>query len=384
MDKHNTLGGFEAIMDSFVPKSMDELNNTPQENIENNEDDIEPGDGKINDPVVAKMKADKNIKPKSEEVAKDNEDEIEDLNLNKQEENDGPKHNTKSTENNENNEAEVVSSFFGALADKLGWDIAEDEEVPQNVESLISYFQDVIEESSKPEYASDEIQKLDEFVKNGGELKDYLTIEKELNIDELDMDEEENQKYVVKALLKAKGFSEKQIDKKISKYEDAGLLEDEAEDAVEDLKQIREEQKEQLLAQQKKQYAEYQKRQQTFYNNVVDEIKGLDNIRGISIPEKDKRVLINYILKPDADGKTQYQKDYAKGGVKNLIESAYFTMNADKLLEAAKRAGNNSAIDKLKRSLNSTSINSRSKQINRNSDDSTVWDSFTRHIRISQ
>ena len=68
----------------------------------------------------------------------------------------------------------------------------------------------------------------------------------------------------------------------------------------------------------------------------MSEIKSLKDVRGIAIPDKDKRTLIDYILKPDADGRTKYQKDYAKGGVKNLIESAYFTMNADKLLAAAK------------------------------------------------
>jgi len=167
---------------------------------------------------------------------------------------------------------------------------------------------------------------------------------------------------VVKQLLKEKGFSTKQIDKKITKYEEAGLLEDEAQDAIEDLKEINEKKKEQLLTEQKKQYELQVQRQQEMYTSVVDEIKGLNNIRGIVVPEKDKKVLIDYILKPDTDGKTKYQKDYAKNGVKGLIESAYFTMNADKLLAAAKREGNNSAVDKFKNSLKNTSINSRSKR----------------------
>lgn len=123
--------------------------------------------------------------------------------------------------------------------------------------------------------------------------------------------------------------------------------------------------------------------QQKFYNNVVSEIKGLKNIRGITVPEKDKKVLIDYILKPDTDGKTKYQKDYAKGGVKNLIESAYFTMNADKLLEAAKKAGSNSAIDRFKNSLKTTSVNTRSKQISKSSDDEPIWSNIARKLRIS-
>lgn len=123
--------------------------------------------------------------------------------------------------------------------------------------------------------------------------------------------------------------------------------------------------------------------QQKFYNSVVSEIKGLKNIRGITVPEKDKKVLIDYILKPDTDGKTKYQKDYAKGGVKNLIESAYFTMNADKLLEAAKKAGSNSAIDKFKNSLKTTSVNTRSKQISKSNDDEPIWSNIARKLRIS-
>ena len=69
---------------------------------------------------------------------------------------------------------------------------------------------------------------MDNFVKQGGKLQDYLKIDAEIDLDSVDLEDEGSQKIIVKALLKEKGFSQKQIDKKISKYEDAGLLEDEA------------------------------------------------------------------------------------------------------------------------------------------------------------
>ena len=50
-------------------------------------------------------------------------------------------------------------------------------------------------------------------------------------------------KRIVRELLAAKGFNEKQITRKIEKYEDAGILEDEAEDALEAMKDIAEERK---------------------------------------------------------------------------------------------------------------------------------------------
>lgn len=382
----NVLGGFEAIFDSFIPKTETE---SEIDNLKNIINDEKEEDNKIEDPVIAKMKKDKAINTDSEEEEQKEEQTIE--NTESEEEEEEIKRKPGRSRKDENTEEEtvtepeqeMVTNFYDAIAEKLGWEDVTDEEKPKDVESLIDYFSKIIEEESKPEYASDEMEALDNFVKQGGDLSKYLTIETELNFDNIDLDDEANQKLVVKQLLKSKGFSDKKIEKQIERYADAGLLEDEANDALEDLKEIKEQQKQQLLAEQEKAYKQYQQRQLQFYNNVVDEIKNLKNIRGIAIPEKDKRTLIDYILKPDSDGKTKYQKDYAKGGVKNLIESAYFTMNADKLIEAAKREGNNSAINKFKNSLRSSSINSKTKSVNRDNTDDTIWDSFTKRLRIS-
>ena len=375
----NTLGGFEAFLDDFIPnpdgtpRVQDTDDNEPidddlEEELKNQTDPVankvkktveEPDDDDDDESIIEEPKR-KPGRPKKEEVIEEPVDEPED-------------------------DSELVGNFFDAMAEELGWEFDEEEaeSKPKNVQELISYFKTVIEENSKPDFASEEIEALDAYVKQGGDLKKYLQIDAELDLDDIDLDEESNQKAVVKMLLKEKGFSSKQIDKKISKYEDAGLLEDEAQDAIEDLKEIREQRKEQLLKEQEKAHKQYQEQQRTFYNSVVDEIKGLKNIRGIAIPEKDKKVLIDYILKPDADGRTKYQKDYAKGGVKNLIESAYFTMNADKLLEAAKREGNNKAVERFRNSLKSTSVSSKSKQTQTSSSDEPIWFSAARKLRIS-
>lgn len=380
----NVLGGFETIIDSFIPKTEQELK---LENFENkvNDDDDDDENKKVEDPIVAKMKKEGKIKTTSEEQDPDKDnDDNDDVVDPKQDEPDEDVNEPKNQINFDSNETEMVTNFFDAIAEKLEWADVTDEEKPKSVEDLINYFSKVIEEDSKPQYASEEVEALDNYVKQGGDLAKYLQIDAELDLDEIDLDDETNQKLVVKSLLREKGFNEKQIDKKISKYIDAGLLEDEAQDAIEDLKEIKEQKKEQLLAEQKRAYEQYRQRQQDFCDNVVTEIKNLKNIRGIAIPEKDKKVLMDYILKPDSDGKTKYQKDYAKGGVKNLIESAYFTMNADKLINAAKREGNNTAINKFKDSLKNTTVNSKSRNTSgRDSNSDTIWDSFTRRLRIS-
>lgn len=392
MDKKMTLGGFEAVLDSFIPNPDGGFRNSNvDENVNINADEFESLDDEELEDIKKNNIEVKNKKEKPvEEGTEEEEIEEEDIEDKPKRKPGRPRKEETIEEETEeeegvedNNEENVVTNFFDAMAEKLNWEFEEDEDKPKSVDELINYFQNVIEENSKPEYSSEEVEALDNFVKQGGDLKKYLTIDAELDLDDIDIEDEANQKLVVKQLLKEKGFSTKKIDKLVSRYEEAGLLEDEAQDALEDLKEIKEERKKQLLEDQKKAYREQLQRQQQFYDNVVSEIKGLKNIRGITVPEKDKKVLMDYILKPDTDGKTKYQKDYAKGGVKNLIESAYFTMNADKLIEAAKREGNNSAIDKFRRSLKSSSITTKSRKQATSSDDDPIWFSAARQLRIS-
>ena len=392
MDKKMTLGGFEAVLDSFIPNPDGGFRNSNiDENVNVNADEFESLDDEELEDIKKNNIEVKNKKENPvEEGTEEEEIEEEDIEDKPKRKPGRPRKEETIEEETEeeegvedNNEGNVVTNFFDAMAEKLNWEFEEDEDKPKSVDELINYFQNVIEENSKPEYSSEEVEALDNFVKQGGDLKKYLTIDAELDLDDIDIEDEANQKLVVKQLLKEKGFSTKKIDKLVSRYEEAGLLEDEAQDALEDLKEIKEEKKKQLLEDQKKAYREQLQRQQQFYDNVVSEIKGLKNIRGITVPEKDKKVLMDYILKPDTDGKTKYQKDYAKGGVKNLIESAYFTMNADKLIEAAKREGNNSAIDKFRRSLKSSSITTKSRKQATGSDDDPIWFSAARQLRIS-
>lgn len=393
MDKKMTLGGFEAVLDSFIPNPDGGFRNSNvDENVNVNADEFESLDDEEledikNNNIEVKNKKEKPVEEQDTEEEEIEEEDIEDKSKRKpgrpRKEETIKEETEEEEEVEDNNEENVVTNFFDAVAEKLNWEFEEGEDKPKNVDELINYFQNVIEENSKPEYSSEEVEALDNFVKQGGDLKKYLTIDAELDLDDIDIEDEANQKLVVKQLLKEKGFSTKKIDKLVSRYEEAGLLEDEAQDALEDLKEIKEEKKKQLLEDQKKTYQIQLQRQQQFYDNVVSEIKGLKNIRGITVPEKDKKVLMDYILKPDTDGKTKYQKDYAKGGVKNLIESAYFTMNADKLIEAAKREGNNSAIDKFRRSLKSSSITTKSRKQATGSDDDPIWFSAARQLRIS-
>lgn len=281
----------------------------------------------------------------------------------------------------DNSEASIVGGFFDSISEKLGWEDVEEDEKPQTVEDLIDYFAGVIEENSVPQYASEEVEQLDKFVKNGGNLRDYFSIDNEIDLDDIDLEDESNQKLVLKEFLKEKGFNAKQIEKKLTKYEEAGILEDESQDAAEALKDIRENKKQQLLKDQENAAKLAAQRQQEYFDTVVNEIKGMDNIRGVKIPEKDKQILLEYIFKPTSDGMTKFQKDWSKS-VKNLIESAYFTMKGDTLVKAAEVKGQNAAINKFKNSLNRTGVSRKTNKQDNTSTES-MWNSFARRLRAN-
>lgn len=404
MENKNTLNGFEAILESLNPnvganktKEIDDIDNefdaveeltdeelealrgktskkstNNKEDEEEEEDDVdskgeEDDDIETNEPSKTKKSSKKTTKTDKDNDTVDEKGEEDDIDSD-----DGT------------TSEELIVNFFDSLSEQLGWSDVEDEDKPKTAEDLIEYFKDVIEENSVPQYASEEVEKLDEFVRNGGNLKDYFSIDADIDLDNIEVEDNEiNQKLVVKEFLKEKGFSAKQIDKKITKYEDAGILEDEAVDALEALKDIKAERKEKLLEEQQKSAREAQKQQQTFFNNVVSEIKGMDSIYGIEIPEKDKRALLEYIFKPDAEGVTKYQKDYAKS-LKNLITSAYFTMKGDSLITIAKQKGKKDALDNFKNSLRGSGVTKKSrKQVINNDSTSTIWDTFARQLRVA-
>lgn len=257
-------------------------------------------------------------------------------------------------------EASHVGALFDAMAESLGWDVSDikDNERPVTVDELVQYMHDTVEQNSVPQYADERIQQLDEYVKNGGRFEDFYSIQqKELELDTIDIEDEASQKAVIREYLIASGYSDTEASKKIERYEDADLLQDEAEDALGKLKSYKEAQQQQLAEQQAQYRAQQEAQSKAFYEDVTNKIKGLTQIRGISVPKEDRAALYNYIFRVDANGQSQYAKDFNKNMVKNLIESAYLTMKGDALISSAKHTGETSANQKLRQLMRNSSKN---------------------------
>ena len=253
-------------------------------------------------------------------------------------------------------EAQQVGLLFDAIGESFGWnmDDVKEEDRPLTVDDLTNYMREVVQQNSVPHYADERIQQLDEYVKNGGKFEDFYGKQQQsLSYDNMDMEDEDNQKAIVSELLRYSGYTDDQIKNKISRYEDADMLEEESADALDRLKQIKQHELE-VAQQQQAAYLQQQEEQsKQFYNDCMNQIKSLSSIRGVQIPKEDRAKLADYIFNVDQDGVSKFQRDYnnQENFINNLLTTAYITMKGDSFISTAKRDGESSATEKLRKML---------------------------------
>lgn len=384
-DALNSLGfsgseGNASVTDIDNQNTATQIIDDPDDDIKNldNPDDNKPTeDNKNGDPNAKEDNSeipDNILNNTSDDNKQDSEQDQQNTDLNQTDD-------QNQDENTEDDpgEAEQIGAFFDAFAEANGWSVDEDER-PKNVDELVDYIKNVVETNSVPEYADERIEQLDQYVKNGGKFEDfYQTQQRTMSYDNIDIEDESNQKQVVRDYYKLQGMSDEQINRKIERYEDADMLEDEATDAVNYLKAYEEQQVQYMAQQQEAQRQAQEQQAMQFAQDLTNGINSLTNIRGISIPKEDKKALYDYITKTDADGLTAYQKEFNGNLVNNLIESAYFTMKGDALLGEANRNGQTSAANKLRNMLRHQTKNHSSYNVGTEKQPQ-IWDVASRYL----
>ena len=248
-----------------------------------------------------------------------------------------------------------ISTFFGSeLAKKLKLDIDEKDLKFESIDEVLELMTEIVDENSKPTYSSEEVEAYDEFVKNGGNLREFYkeVYSGKLDPASIDLEKDYDQRAVIRENLINQGYKEDKIKKMISRYEESETLKEEAEDALELVKESNQKKAESLLVYQRNEAARVQREQQKFLIDVNTTIKSISNIKGFPISEKEKRELLQYAFTPEEDGLTKYQKEY-RGDVLNILESAFFCKNKDKLktVDDASKKGNTDAYKTLRDKL---------------------------------
>ncbi len=354
------LGGFEEVFDHIATKrkenpadleNQDDNDDSNQDNDDqndNNQNNDNQNDDDNND--------DQNDNDQNDDNQDDNDDQNDDDNQNDTNDLGG----NDDTDDDTDDEAEMITPFVDLFAEKLGWEM-EDENKPKSVEGLVEFMDNIIENNSAPNYHSDEVRKLDEYARNGGDVRKYL-IETNAGVDpdNLDITKESNQKLAVKEHMKISNpkYTDERIDKKIERFEESGILEEEAEESLEFLQTYKTEKREKLLVDQQKQADDRVKDQQKFITSVQDTINKASTILGIPLnTAQKKKELIDYILKVDAQGRTKNQIDYSKDPIQRLIETAFMQKEGKNFENKLNNKAQNNAISDFKNKLKNNKNN---------------------------
>lgn len=266
-------------------------------------------------------------------------------------------------------EGEMATHLMSRFAEEVGWTLTDDDKF-EDVGDVIDYLQKVVDVNSTPEYANDEVKQFDDFVKQGGSLRGFYNEVYAGKVDpkDIDLEVEENQRSVIREDLRNSGYKDDRINKIIGRYEEAGILDEQAQDALDSIKEFNTRKEQKLLKDAEKFDEEQRKEKQKFFTDVQLSIKDLNDIRGIKVTDTEKEDLLSYIFKTDSEGVTRYQRDYADNLTKNLIESAYFTKNMDKFMQAVQRKADKKSVremrDKMKDSKGRRTTNSKSQEEN--------------------
>jgi len=117
------------------------------------------------------------------------------------------------------------------------------------------------------------------------------------------------QKALVKDLLARSGWSQERIAKKIERYEDSGVLLEEAQDALASLKDIQKAEKENYVEQQKQEQKQRAEAHKQWLEDLNDHIgKKEEILPGFKLSPKDKEQLYKGITKLDKSGKNEIMR----------------------------------------------------------------------------
>jgi len=117
------------------------------------------------------------------------------------------------------------------------------------------------------------------------------------------------QKALVKDLLARSGWSQERIAKKIERYEDSGVLLEEAQDALASLKDIQKAEKENYVEQQKQEQKQRAEAHNQWLEDLNDHIgKKEEILPGFKLSPKDKEQLYKGITKLDKSGKNEIMR----------------------------------------------------------------------------
>lgn len=251
---------------------------------------------------------------------------------------------------------EDEESVVQTLAKKLGYEIGEEEEYEDSYDGLAKFI-----ENASVRRADEQLGEFFEQYPVAGEFFDWLTMggkpedffkvqNPEIDFSSVDVSSEDVQKSVLRSWYRKNDYTEEEITEALTDLEASGLIEKEAKRAVSKLKLVQEREREELMEQQKAEQAQRQRQIQTYWKNVETTLdKG--TVKGLSIPEKEKKELFKYMAQPIKGGKSQEMIDAEQEDIEARIALAFLRKNKFDLGKLIDRTATTKRASELKEAL---------------------------------
>lgn len=264
---------------------------------------------------------------------------------------------TKDTEPDADDEGLILG-----LAAKLGYEFDEDEQYEETEEGLVSFIQKQQEigaqqmvenyfQSVHPKAAEmfDLVNMISDLpIEEQDKILDdfYKGKSPDIDFESVNLEEESTQKSVLKTFYKKNGFSDEQITKKLDKFEIAGMLKDEAEDAIEHLVKIQKEETKKIIAKEKADADARKEQTKKYYQTLQNTIES-GKINNFTIPVNERKATFDYIAKGEALNKLNEMWSTAEG----RIQLAIMLKNDFKLDKYINQAAKTQTVSSLKQKL---------------------------------
>lgn len=282
--------------------------------VPNPENEEKTDDSEENQEEEDNALEDENVEENTEETDEtdETEDETEDSEENSKEsdESDDDQESNDDEDSEEDNEGDpLIKENFDYLKEQGALFLPDDYEFDGTEEGFQQALKDSQENLQKAvqnqifeQIPNEKGKALFDYFMNGGEdIDTFIESMKGTDVNNLDLEQEDNQKQVIRDFYKQKGFSDKKIDKLIERSEDSDELKEDAEEAAEELKTMKEKQQEEMKKEAQEKRAQQEKEAQQAQQELQKIVEQKEEIKGFPISKEQREQAIKDILEPSQD-----------------------------------------------------------------------------------
>lgn len=260
------------------------------------------------------------------------------------------------------------------IQEQLGYEFEEEfEDTEEGIQKLVEASAKKLADDQLERVFSEfpDVQELYEYRRLGGDPEEFMETKfPEVDFEKVEFDEEDPQQHemLVKNELKARGYSNKEIEAELEDYKNGGILESKAQRALTALKAKQEADKESLLEEQREAFEQQQQQIAEFWDEVKEKIDESGSFKGLTVPAKDKDAFFDFLSKPVEDGKSQRDLQVEQADMETRLAIDYLIFKGFNLSDLVSRKAKDKNSKTLRERIEKRKLEKKKKEESSQSD----------------